>query len=219
MNTEEKRTLLVEKALSRREKNEYSQRADRRTKIEEGYGDCSGTVWYWYNKLFGMNIGANTEAQLKSPLGERVSLTITDGIPDESKMKPGDLLYFRGVDNSRTEGVGHVEMYIGSGKIFGHGSGIGGTVKSLKGYCSARQHSSSTEKLKNRGLICVKRFLKEENRVTELTEINDIVWELAHRGIVTDSDLWLDKLQNDTNAYWLARKTLHALRLEEEKNA
>ena len=73
MNTEEKRTLLVEKALSRREKNQYSQRSDRRTKIEEGYGDCSGTVWYWYHKLFGMNIGANTEAQLKSPLGERVA--------------------------------------------------------------------------------------------------------------------------------------------------
>ena len=52
-----------------------------------------------------------------------------DNFLDENKMKKGDLLYFRGSDNSRTEGVGHVEMYIGDGKIFGHGSGVGGTVK------------------------------------------------------------------------------------------
>ena len=46
----------------------------------------------------------------------------------------------------------------------------------------------------------------------ELTEINDIVWELAHRGIVSDSDLWLQKLKDDVNAYWLARKVVQYLR-------
>lgn len=217
MNTEEKRNYLVEKALSRAEKNKYSQDINKRTMIEAGYGDCSGTVWYWYYKLFGINIGANTEAQINSAKGKRVVLDIACGIPDESKMKKGDLLYFRGKDNSRTEGVGHVEMYIGDGKIFGHGSGMGGTVKSLKAYCTARQNTASTQKLKNKGLICVKRFLTEDDKIKELCEVNDIVWELAHRGIVTDTGLWLDKLSADTNAYWLARKTLHALRLEEEK--
>jgi len=44
--------------------------------------------------------------------------------------------------------------------------------------------------------------------MTELTEVNDIVWELAHRGIITDSKLWLKKLSEDTNSYWLARKCL-----------
>jgi len=43
---------------------------------------------------------------------------------------------------------------------------------------------------------------------TELTSVNDIVWELAHRGIISDSDLWLEKLEKDSNAYWLARKTV-----------
>lgn len=43
---------------------------------------------------------------------------------------------------------------------------------------------------------------------TELTEINDIVWELANNGIVTNKELWLDKLKTDINAYWLARKTV-----------
>ena len=42
----------------------------------------------------------------------------------------------------------------------------------------------------------------------ELTTVNDIVWELAQRGILTDKDLWLKKLEEDSNAYWLARKTV-----------
>lgn len=215
MNTNEKRELLVSRALTREKKNQYSQDVNKRTRIESGYGDCSGTVWYWYKKLFGIDIGANTEAQINSKVGERVNLAIVNGVPDESKMKKGDLLYFRGSDNSRTEGVGHVEMYIGDGRIFGHGSGVGGTVKNMDAYCRQRQNTASTAKLKNKGLICVKRFLKEENdvqEIKELTEVNDIVWELAHRGIVSDSELWLKKLEDDANAYWLARKVVKYLR-------
>ena len=215
MNTNEKRELLVSRALTREKKNQYSQDVNKRTRIESGYGDCSGTVWYWYKKLFGIDIGANTEAQINSKVGERVNLAIVNGVPDESKMKKGDLLYFRGSDNSRTEGVGHVEMYIGDGRIFGHGSGVGGTVKNMAAYCKGRQSTASTAKLKNKGLICVKRFLKEKNdvqEIKELTEVNDIVWELAHRGIVSDSDLWLQKLKDDVNAYWLARKVVCFIR-------
>ena len=48
--------------------------------------------------------------------------------------------------------------------------------------------------------------------VTELITVNDIVWELAHRGIISDSVLWLKKLEEDTNSYWLARKTANYLR-------
>ena len=66
-------------------------------------------------------------------------------------------------------------------------------------------------KLKNKGLICVKRYIEDD----ELTEVNDIVWELAHRGIVSDSDLWVEKLKEDVNAYWLARKTVKYIREHE----
>lgn len=49
--------------------------------------------------------------------------------------------------------------------------------------------------------------LKEkETKIKELTTVNDIVWELANRGIITDKALWLQKLTDDENAYWLARK-------------
>ena len=40
----------------------------------------------------------------------------------------------------------------------------------------------------------------------ELTSVNNIVWELNHRGIITDKFLWLVKLTVEGNAYWLARK-------------
>lgn len=49
-------------------------------------------------------------------------------------------------------------------------------------------------------------------KVTELTTVNDLVWELAHRGIITDKALWLKKLETDTNSYWLARKTVKYFR-------
>ena len=46
----------------------------------------------------------------------------------------------------------------------------------------------------------------------ELTEVNDIVWEYVHRNIISDTDLWLKKLEKDKNAYWLARKALNYIR-------
>lgn len=48
--------------------------------------------------------------------------------------------------------------------------------------------------------------------ITELTEINDIVFELSSRGIISNTDLWLLKMKSDTNSYWLARKMVHYIR-------
>ena len=215
MTAQEKRNQLVNSALTRKQKNQYSQDVNKRTLIEKGYGDCSGTTWYWYKKLFNMNIGANTEAQINSKLGKRVNLTITNGIPDESKMRKGDLMYFRGTNNARTEGVGHVEMYIGNGQCFGHGSGIGGTVKNMRDYCRMRYNQKSTSKLKNKGLICVIRFIPDDVKTEvprDLKTVNDIVWELEYRGILTNKALWLKKLDEDENAYYLAKGCVNYIR-------
>lgn len=61
------------------------------------------------------------------------------------------------------------------------------------------------------------RFLKkiENYMAVEITSVNDLVWELSARGIITDKELWLDKLEKDQNAYWLARKCVNYIR---EKN-
>ena len=57
----------------------------------------------------------------------------------------------------------------------------------------------------------VKKLLNPE-ATKELTSVNDIVWELAYRGIITNKELWLKKLEEDTNSYWLARKTVKYLK-------
>jgi len=46
-------------------------------------------------------------------------------------------------------------------------------------------------------------------KIKELDSINDIVWELAEKGIISDKDLWLKKLEEDSNSYWLARKCVN----------
>ena len=52
-------------------------------------------------------------------------------------------------------------------------------------------------------VVCA--YLKFQNHY-ELTSINDIVWELAYRNILSDKTFWKKKLEKDINAYWLARK-------------
>ncbi len=46
----------------------------------------------------------------------------------------------------------------------------------------------------------------------ELETVNDIVWELNYRGIISNPSLWLSKLKEDENAYWLARKCINYIR-------
>ena len=45
-----------------------------------------------------------------------------------------------------------------------------------------------------------------KERPTKLETVNDIVWELNYRGIMTDSKLWLTLLEKDKDLYWLAYK-------------
>ena len=46
----------------------------------------------------------------------------------------------------------------------------------------------------------------------ELTHIYDIVWDLASRGVLSENEKWLEKLDKDQDAYWLARKVVNYLR-------
>ncbi len=54
--------------------------------------------------------------------------------------------------------------------------------------------------------------LIEVREVQEYTNINDIVWELSNRGIITDSGKWIAKANTDTDVYWLMRKAVHYMR-------
>lgn len=85
--------------------------------------------------------------------------------------------------------------------------------------------SGGSSVISNGGGICKKSYYNsklpgtkfvrpgyESAEPRELTSVNDIVWDLRERGIVSETDKWLQKLQTDTDAYWLARKTVKFLR-------
>ena len=58
------------------------------------------------------------------------------------------------------------------------------------------------------------RFLKkvEGYMIEDLEEVDDIVWELSERGIIKNRELWLMKLEENEDAYWLAKKAANYIR-------
>ena len=164
MTNKEKRAALVAKIKSREGKNQYTQ-SSKRDQVSSGCSDCSSLQQWVYEQVLGINIGDNTEAQMLSKKLTTIDAGISGGVPDEDKLLPGDLLYFRGTDPDRkaTGYVGHVEMYVGNGELSGHGSGVGPTRKNMKEYCQSRQKRSVAAPIYNRGLICVRRGLPEDD--------------------------------------------------------
>ena len=160
MMVREKRLALVAKMESREGKNTYTQ-STRRSRVDSGYSDCSSLVHWVYKEVLGINIGDDTVGQIRTKKLTPIDAGIRDGIPDEKKLLPGDLLFFRGSDTGRkaADYVGHVEMYVGNGELSGHGFGIGPVRKNMAEYCRARRERSAPAPINNRGLICVRRAL------------------------------------------------------------
>lgn len=158
MTYSEQRAALVAAVESREGKNQYTT-GSKRDQVADGWSDCSSLVRWAHEEVLGIYIGDNTEGQINSSKLTTVDVPISGGVPDESRMLPGDLLYFRGRDTSRkaSQYVGHVEMYVGGGECSGHGSGTGPTRKNMADYCRQRQASSSPVPAGNRGLICIRR--------------------------------------------------------------
>ena len=50
----------------------------------------------------------------------------------------------------------------------------------------------------------------------KLDTVNDIVWELNHRKIMTDKTLWLKLLDTDRDLYWLALKICNQTKNSQE---
>ena len=49
------------------------------------------------------------------------------------------------------------------------------------------------------------------------TDIEEILWELGHRDIVTNADLWREKMTTDSNIYWLCQKAVHYIRTQKKE--
>ena len=145
------RDLASDLMLGRVRKNSYTQGGNRKyffgkpdntpgNTTQKGYSDCSSAVQAAIQAAAGIDIGSNTNAQIKNRANGVVVDETSGYYPDESKLLPGDCLYFKG-NTSHTLDVGHVEMYVGGGQCCGHGSGTGPTVKNLREYCKSRATS------------------------------------------------------------------------------
>ncbi len=65
--------------------------------------DCSGLTWYVFKKVANIDIGRTVPAQWDK--GKNVK---------KSKLKPGDLVFFKNTDG---KGLTHVGIYVGGGKF------------------------------------------------------------------------------------------------------
>ena len=176
MTAAEKRAKVIAQAKPCIGRNLYSQDAARRecvfTKYKDGkyYSDCSSFVRWLYRKAgLYSNIGGNTVGIMGSKLGVEIDCKIKEWRTRRiSALRVGDLLLFRGNNASRAGAryVGHVEMvYAIKGNtvtLIGHGSGNPKT-RNMKTYCRTRWLTLvANTKIKNRGLICVKRFIADD---------------------------------------------------------
>lgn len=151
MTANEKRAQAVAYMKSRKRMNTYTNGGDRKyffgkpdnkagNTTQKGWSDCSSAVRKSIQAAAGIDIGYNTDDQLRNR-SKGIVVDQTDGYyPDESKLLPGDCLYFKG-NRYHTLNVGHVEMYTGSNECYGHGSGTGPNRHNLHDYCKSRATS------------------------------------------------------------------------------
>lgn len=159
MMAEEKRQEAVRLIKSREKKNKYTQARPcyvfgKPEGASLGYADCSGTMQAIMRRAADIDIGGNTSAQIdRRGRGKVIEMAEGRTSPTEAKLKIGDLIYYKG--NARhTWSVGHVEMYIGGGKLIGHGSGMGPTIKDMAAYSKRRTGA--------KGYLCAIRWIPDD---------------------------------------------------------
>ena len=147
MTANDMRNLAVDYMRQRQRKISYTQ-GDRRVYFfgfpdnrpgdttQPGYSDCSSSVRAAIKAAAGIDIGYNTDAQIRNR-GRGMIVEEPNGVPTASKLLPGDCLYFRG-NKAHIMEVGHVEMYAGGGKLRGHGGGMGPYESDMATYCKRR---------------------------------------------------------------------------------
>lgn len=178
--------IVVDALKSRIGKNTYTQ-GPNRTKVGAGFGDCSATMQWCYQKI-GINPGSFTGDQIKNGvmvdsgpvMGKKMNI---------NNLKPGDLIFYKGkapASSFRPYGVGHVEMYIGNGQVCGHGSGKGPTIKNIKTY-------------RPNDYIMAKRLTEKPDLDPVMAITQDMIDNLnllSTTGIINTPEYWKPRLAN-----------------------
>lgn len=180
----EKRAKAVQYMEDRQKKNSYTQGAKRTyffgypnnkpgNKTQKGYSDCSAAAMKAILAAAGINIGANTTEQINNRKKGKIVDETTGYYPDESKLLPGDCLYFKG-NTSHPLDVGHVEVYMGNGRCIGHGSGTGPTIKNLRTYCKGRANK------KRRYFMAIRWILGDEPATVPGKDLSAVAREVIN---------------------------------------
>lgn len=195
MTTAEKRNYAAQLMKSRKRMNSYTQGGKRvyffgypdrvvGNTEQKGYSDCSAAVRAAILAAAGVDIGSNTSAQITNR-GRGQIVDQTDGFyPDESRLLPGDCLYFKG-NTSHPLDVGHVEMYTGPNECYGHGSGTGPTKKDLKAYCKSRGSATKRYFMAIRWILDgsddnTRRTLQRGMSGADVTELQGMLLQLGY---------------------------------------
>lgn len=153
LSAAEQRIKVVETMLLLEEKNKFSQSTRYRMRVDSGYSDSTSVIQYAYRIALGINIGTYIVSQYTSRIGIDVDIaSTTQSFPEEAKLLPGDLLFFRGKQKTNPYDVTHVEMYLGDNKIIGHVKGKGPNIKSMIGFCKSRDAAG-------KGYLKARRFI------------------------------------------------------------
>lgn len=120
----EKQKLIRDFVISQEGRWNYGNGPGRLTPEKSGYCDCSSFLRYAFKKILGITLGTYTVAQMND--GTRIASG--SGSLPLSRMEIGDLILFDWAGYGRNT-VDHVEMYMGDGRVSGHGGGASGTVK------------------------------------------------------------------------------------------
>ena len=181
-SADEKRLKVIEKYKILLGRNNYSQslRDYCFSPYKDGqyYSDCSSSISFSFNQA-GFQFGNMTTVDMiVSKKMKDVDVIIKDGIIQNPEvLRVADLLLFAGDDVGRKqyEYVGHVEMIANiNGKeitLYGHGSGFP-RQKEMNAFCKLRFDTKADTPLGNRGLIRVRRFIRDDGDIDSNVENN-----------------------------------------------
>jgi len=182
------------------------------------YSDCSSSIRLAYKKAdIGLSyIGGNTAGMYNSTLGSIMDITVVNGVPtNPAQLRVGDILLFAGMDSCRPLCIGHVEMvYSISGvsvTLCGHGSGPP-SFKDMATYCKSRYNAKTGTTKGNKGLVCVKRYVQDDDTATAPTEATESTDAPAEETVqatsVGEEVSIIHKIQQWVNTYMSGAVTL-----------
>ena len=119
---------LVKFMTDRVGKYAYSQGASRLTPDKYNMTDCSGLTRYAYLSVTGKDIGTYTDAQVTNTNTRLIQKGGGGTSPTESLMELGDLVITARHGTPAGRIASHVEIYMGNGKIIGHGGPMKGPI-------------------------------------------------------------------------------------------